>query len=117
MKANIGKYNFLSSLETISKMTVENFAIKNSGSQKILGVTIGRNLNFKEHASNLCKNISMKTAALARNFSNMSFQQRTNLMRAYLMSRFGYYPLFWMNQSRSLNKSINILHERALHFV
>ena len=41
MKANIGKYNFLSSLETISKMTVENFAIKNSGSQKILGVTIG----------------------------------------------------------------------------
>ena len=49
MKANIDKCHFLSSLDIASTMTIENFNIKNSTSQKLLGVTIDRQLNFNEH--------------------------------------------------------------------
>ena len=55
MKANIDKCHFLSSLDIASTMTIENFTIQNSASQKLLGVTTDRHLNFNEHVSNLCK--------------------------------------------------------------
>ena len=33
------------------------------------------------------------------------------------MSQFGYCPLLWMNQNRTLDNRINSLHERALQLV
>ena len=33
------------------------------------------------------------------------------------MSQFGYYPLVWMNHSRTINNRINGLHKRALSLV
>ena len=71
-----------SSLDVISKMTTENFSIKNSGSQKLLGVTADRNLSFNKHVSNLRKKAIMKIAALIWTFPNMTLKQRRNLMRA-----------------------------------
>ena len=47
MKANIDKCHFLSSLDIASTMTIENFTIQNSASQKLLGVTIDSHLNVK----------------------------------------------------------------------
>ena len=117
MKANIDKRHFLSSLDTASTMTIENSTIQNSASQKLLGVTIDRHLNFNEHASNLHNTASLKTTALARVFLYMTLNQRRTLMKAYFMSQFGYCPLVWMNHNRSLNNRINTLHERALHLV
>ena len=35
-------------------------------------------------------------------------------MEAFIESQFGYCPLAWMFQSRSLNNKINRIHERAL---
>ena len=117
MKANIDKCHFLSSLDIASTMTIENFTIQNSTSQKLLGVTIDRHLNFNEHASNLCKTASLKIIALARIFPYITLNEKRTLMKAYFMSQFGYCPLVWMNHSRSLNNIINTLHERALRLV
>ena len=36
------------------------------------------------------------------------------IMKAFIESQFGYYPLLWMFHSRSLNYEINQIHERAL---
>ena len=94
-------------------MTIKNFSTQKSDSQKLLGVTRDINLSFNEHVSNLCKKASMKIATLARTFPYMTLKQRRNLMKTYFISKFGYYPLVWMNHSRSLNNRINILHERA----
>ena len=44
-------------------------------------------------------------------------QRKTLLKKAYFMSQFVYYPLVWMNHSRSLNNRINTLHEIALRLV
>ena len=53
-------------------MTIENFTIQNSTSQKLVGVTIDRRLNFNEHVSNLCKTASLKITTLARVFPYMT---------------------------------------------
>ena len=65
---NIDKCHFLSSLYIASSMTIENFTIQNSDSQKVLGFTIYRHLNFNEHVSNLCKAASLKIIALVIGF-------------------------------------------------
>ena len=38
-------------------------------------------------------------------------------MNSYFSSQFGYFPLVWMNRSRTLNNGINELHKRALNLV
>ena len=86
MKANIDKCHFLSSLDFASIITIENFTIQNSASQKPLGITIDRHLNFNEHVSDLCKRASLKITALARVFPYMTLNQRRTLMKAYFMS-------------------------------
>ena len=114
MKANIDKYHFLSSLDFVSTMIIENVTIQNSASQKLLGITIDSHLNFNEHVSNLCKTVSLKITALATVFPYMTLNQKRTLMTAYFMSQFVYFPLVWMNHSKSLNSRSNTLHERAL---
>ena len=68
-------------------MTIENFTIQNSVSQKLLGITIDRHLNFNEHLSNLCKTGSLKITALATVFPYMNLNERRTLMKAFFISQ------------------------------
>ena len=47
----------------------------------------------------------------------MSEEKFRILMKTFIESQFGYCPLIWMFQSRTLNNRINNLHERALRIV
>ena len=47
----------------------------------------------------------------------MTFEQRRNIMKAYIGSQFGYCPLFWMFCGRQTNARINHMHGRALRVV
>ena len=47
----------------------------------------------------------------------MSTNMKKVLMKAFIESQFGYYPLIWMFHSRGVNKKINHLHERSLRIV
>ena len=47
----------------------------------------------------------------------MNLAQRRSIMRAFICSQFGYYPLVWMFHSRKINNRVNSLHERALRVV
>ena len=48
----------------------------------------------------------------------MSLHKRRNVMKAFLKSEFGYCPLVWIFHGyRSLNNSMDKLHERALRLV
>ena len=68
MKTNQDKCRFLSSLDISTKFSLPACILENSESQKRLGVTIDRNLNFNEHLGNLCDKTSRKIQALARIF-------------------------------------------------
>ena len=100
-----------------TKISVRNFDIENTHSQKLLGVTIDRKLNFHNHVSNLCKKLSGKISAMAIVFPFMLLNKRKLIMKAILILQFGYSPLVWMNHKRTLNNRINSLHERALQLV
>ena len=110
LKANQEKCHFLSSLDINMKFSLLACILENSNSQKPLGVTIDRKLNFNEHVTNLCDKASKKIQALARIFPYIPQTQKRLLMNAYFMSQFSYCPLVWMNHSRTLNSRINGVH-------
>ena len=86
MKTNTDKCHFLSSLGIASTMTIENFPLQNSASQKLLRITIYRHFNFNGHLSNLCKSASLKITASTRVFPYMTLNQRRTFMNVYFMS-------------------------------
>ena len=91
--------------------------IKSSDSVKLLGITIDKQLNFKEHVTKLCKKGNQKLHALARIAKYMSKNKLRILMKAFIELQFNYCPLVWMFHNRTLNNKINRLHERALRIV
>ena len=54
IKANPGKYHLLLSGGDSSKITIGNKTISSSKYEKLLGIKIDNNLNFKEHIESLC---------------------------------------------------------------
>ena len=74
-------------------------------------------MNFDEYVFDLCKKTGRKLSVLARLPNYMSFGIRKILLKAFVESQFGYYPLTWMFHGRGANSKINHFHERALRIV
>ena len=91
-----------------------NEKIWKSAKQRLLGIEIGRNLNFDDHVISLCKKAGRKLAVLARLPKFMSFKQKRILMKTFVESQFGYCSLIWMFHGRKVNSKINHLQERSL---
>ena len=118
LKANPGKFHLLLSDKNEEySLKVESSEVKNSKSQKLLGITIDNKLTFDDHVSSICTKASQKLHALSRVSNFMTFKQRKIIMNTFISSQFGYCPLVWMFHSRKLNNRINRLHERALRVV
>ena len=88
-----------------------------SAKQKLLGMEIGRNLNFDDHLISLCQKAGRKLTVLARVSKFVSFKQKRILMKTSVESLFGYCPLIWMFHRRKVNSKINHLQERSLRIV
>ena len=77
-KLNQDKCHFLISGNVIEHLweKVGDELIWESDEEKLLGVTIDKNLNFSSHLNTLCKKVGQKVAALARIVKLMPFHQR-----------------------------------------
>ena len=119
MKLNEDKCHFLISGNTNEHLWVHvgNASIWESSKEKLLGVTIDKNLNFNEHVLTLCRKAGRKVTALSRLVKFMPFFKRRILLKTFIESQFSYCPLIWMFHSRKLNHKINHIHERALRLV
>ena len=117
MKGNADKCHLLVSSDESCTVKIEDFSIKNSTEEKLLGVKFDSNLSFEGHVTSLCKKASQKLHALARISHYMDLNKRRSLMKAFITSQFSYCPLIWMFHSRNLNNKINRVHERALRLV
>ena len=117
MKANSDKSHLLLSTSTSSTANINGDIIKNSESEKLLGVTIDYKLNFEEHLSKVCDKASQKLNALARISSYMNINQRKRIMRAFISSQFEYCPLVWFFCSRKINNRMNRTQECVLRIV
>ena len=62
--------------------------IKNSLSEKMLGLTIFNNLHFSDHISNTCKNANQKLNALFRVSANMNSDKCSQLIDPFIKSLF-----------------------------
>ena len=76
--------------------------------QKLLGVTIDKNLKMKA---------GRKLTALGRLSRLLPFNKRRILMKSFIESQFSYCPLVWMCHDRNLNNKINRIHERTLRML
>ena len=119
MKLNEGKCHLLTfgTSQDDTKITVGEAIVKESSEEKLLGVTIDKNLNFKSHVSNLCKKASQKLHALARVSAFMNPDELRLLMNSFIKSQFSYCPLIWMFHDRGLNAKVDKIQERALRIV
>lgn len=117
MKANADKCHLLLSTNGIFKIVIDGSEFENSSVEKLLGVNIDSKLSFHSHVSMLCDKANPKLHALARISPYMTLEKKKMIMKAFISSQFGYSPLVWMTHSRSLNNSINRIHERSLRIV
>ena len=85
--------------------------------EKLLGLTIDKNLKFDKHLSLLCKKASGKVSALARMVKILPFDKKRSILKTFVESQFSYCPLIWMFCSRKMNRKMNHIHERALRLV
>ena len=98
-------------------MRVGDALIKNSDSEKLLGIDIDSKLTFKGHVNKLCKKANQKLHALARVSNYMNEAKLRTIMKAFVTSQFGYCPLVWMFHDRKNNNRINKIQERALKLI
>ena len=116
MKLNKGKCHFIVSGNVTEHLwtKVGDELVWESKEEKLLGVTIDKNLNFNSHLTSLCKKTGQKVTALARIVKLLPFHERRTILKTFIESQFSYCPLVWMFCSREMNRKINHLHERAL---
>ena len=117
LKANARKFHLFLSPYEDQRITVDDYVINSSGVEEFLGVTIARNLNFKEHILSSCKKTTCKLHTLSGVGKYMTLNKRRILMKSFIVSQFNYCPLISMIHSRCLNNKINYIHERALRIV
>ena len=118
MKLNQSKCHFLTcgSPEHLW-VKVGNEMIWESQAEKLLGMTVDKNLKFNLHLKGLCKKVNQKVSALARIARILPFQKRHIILKTFIESQFSYCPLVWMFCSRKINDKINHIHERSLRLV
>ena len=117
MRINADKCHLFVSTNNTVKITIGNFDITNSKSEKLLGVKFDRKLSFNDHIYELCKKANRKIHALSRVASYMNISKRHILMNAFFKSQFSYCLLVWMCHSRANNGKINRLHDRCLRII
>ena len=65
---------------------IEKARIWEKGQQKLLGVTIDKNLKFKKHILKQCKKAGKKLSALGRVCHNLNLESRSSLMKAFILT-------------------------------
>ena len=114
MKANPSKCHLSLSTQEEANIQIANTTIRNSKSQKLLGVVLDNKLKFNIHVGNICHKANRKLNALARLKNYMELPKRHLLLNAFFKVQFNYCLVVWMFHSRSLNNKINRLHEPCL---
>ena len=117
MKTNEDKCHLIVSTNELTEIQRGDFTIKDSASEKFLGVNINSKLNFDFHVNHLCNKANIKLRALGRVTSNMTPEKKKIVMNSFFNAQFKYCSLIWMFHSRKNNNKINHLHERCLRLI
>ena len=75
--------------------------------EKLLRISIDRDLAFGNHIKGLCKNEGRKLNAISRQCKILPFYRRKTLLNTFFDSAFAFYPLVWMFHGRQINTKNN----------
>ena len=95
----------------------ENTIIKNVNEEKILGIVVDNNLNFKSHMKKICEKVTQKLSELTRISKLTAPTQKKKLINSFINAQFTYCPLIWIFSSKGFYKRINKIHKRSLRLV
>ena len=98
-------------------LQIVDFLIKNSSSEKILGVKTDSKLNFDRHVNHLCNNANKKLKALARVTPYMTLEKKKIVMNSFFNAQLHYCPLIWMLHRCKNNNKIKHLHKQCLRLI
>ena len=87
LKGNADKFHSLVSPSQEVSLNVNNFEIKNSDWEKLLGVKFYYKLRFDQHITDLCRRTSRKIHALARVTPFMNLSRRRLLMDSFFKTQ------------------------------
>ena len=109
---NFDKCHFLTlgTPDFLPNFKCKNITIKNSASEKLLGVIIGNKLDFTEHLNTVCKKANLKLHALSRIARFLSPEQHVLIINAYIKSFPNYCTLVWMFCYRRIKHKMNKIH-------
>ena len=96
MKLNEDKCHLLISGHKFEHVWADigNARLWESQRQKLLGVTIDKNLKFNNHISDICMKAGRKLTALGWLSRLLPFNKRHILMKSFIESQFSYCPLY-----------------------
>ena len=98
-KANPKISRFFLTLKAQVNLNLDELIIKNSKSEKLLGMNNDSSLAFKSQVSKLCEKTSQKLDAIAHNSSYVT--KKASINNEYIfLSEFGYYPVLKMFYNR-----------------
>ena len=119
LKLNQGKCHLLTfwTIQINIKIKIGEAIVEESSEKRLLGMIVGKKLNFKSHISSLCKKASQKLHVLARISTFMDPGKLRLLMNSFLNVQFSHCPLIWMFHDIYLNAKMNKIHESALRIV
>ena len=90
--------------------------IKNVTKEKILGIVMDNNFNFKSHVKKICEKAKQKLSALAR-ISKLGTPTQKKKINSFINAQFTYCPLIWMFSSKGCYRRINKIHEKSLRLI
>ena len=91
--------------------------LKNVESQKILGLHIDKNLTWKIHIDNLCKEVSKLIGLLWRNKHILPYSCRLLFYKAYILPKIDFCLTIWGKSSQTFLDRIWKLQKRAIRIV
>ena len=113
----MSSFDFRETGDTDTSVHIGETMVAESVEEKLLGVSLDKNLDFKSHVNAISKYAGQKLHALARISSYIYVEKLRIMMNTFVMSQFSYCTLIWMFHDRSAHKKINKTHEKALRIV
>ena len=120
LKANSGKFQFMilgDKSHHKHMLKINSIKVEASDDILLLGITIDKNLTFKQHIENLCQKAQYKLHALRRIRKFLTIEKAKILDNAFIDIQFNYAPLLWMFCRKTLYSKIKKIHHKTLQVI
>ena len=104
-----------SALKRVMPSAAAYFSVNDS--VELFGVTIDKDLTFKQHVSSICKKVNNQFGVMTRFGKRMSIETMLCLFKAFILPRFYYCSMVWHFSSKQDSDKLDLLNKLILWFI